>query len=131
MPTILRRLLQHHPGLTLRSIHNIPPQIVRATPANAAQEEEEAAPALGSSLDDRKDRVEQLYRQPLLLELEGSYLDMLEYVEKIGTWPEHMFIDSVDISLEEYPRNIITLQVSTISTARSLLRGSSMHGGEL
>jgi hypothetical protein len=42
-----------------------------------------------------------------------------------------MFIDSVVISMDEYPRNIITLQVSSISTAESLLRGSSMGGGEL
>jgi len=131
MPTILRRLLQHHPGLTLRSIRNTPAQIIRATNNNASEEEETATPDLSASLNGQKDQIEHLYRQPLLLELEGSYLDMLEYVGKIRAWPEHMFIDSVDISMDEYPRNIITLQVSSISTAESLLRGSSMGGGEL
>jgi len=131
MPTILRRLLQHHPGLTLRSIRNTPAQIIRATNNNAPEEEQKAVPDLSSAHIGRKDQVEHLYRQPLLLELEGSYLDMLEYVEKIRAWPEHMFIDSVDISMEEYPRNIITLQISSISTAESLLRGSSMRGGDL
>ncbi|MCA1797476.1 MAG: type II secretion system protein M [Geobacteraceae bacterium] len=130
MPTILRRLLQHHPGLTLRSIHNTPAQIIRATNNATSDKEQKADADLSTGAKSRKEQVEQLYRQPLVLELEGPYLDILEYVGKIHAWPEHMFIDSVDISMDEYPRNIITLQVSSISTAESLLRGSSM-GGEL
>lgn len=131
MSTILRRLLQHHPGLTLRSIHNAPASIIRAPGNTAVDEDENSAATLGAEHSDRKDQVELLYRQPLVLELEGSYLDTLEYIEKIQAWPEHMFVDSINIKLEKYPRNMITLQVSSISTAESLLRGSSVGGGRL
>lgn len=127
MPAILRRLLRHHPGITLKNINNASPQIIRAqnqTQGDAPDSATQSAEAGRTSTD-----AEQLYRHPLLLELEGPYLDALAYLEKIRAWPEHMFIDSVDISTNEYPRNHIKLQVSSISTAAALLRGSSIPGG--
>lgn len=128
MPNILRRLLQHHSGLTLRNIHNAAPQIIRPRGNPGSEDGDSAGNNLSSTENRRKDQVERLYRQPLILELEGPYLDALAYLEKIRAWPEHMFIDSVEISMEEYPMNQITLQISSISTASSLLRGSSSGG---
>lgn len=131
MPTILRRLLQHHPGLTLRSIQNAPAQIIRTQQDAATDGEEHASSDLDTTETEQKEEVEHLYRQPLIMELEGPYLDALAYVDKIRAWPEHMFIDSIGISTEEYPRNEIVLQVSSISTAASLLRGKRRSGGAL
>jgi|GEM_PF-1717563 MSHA biogenesis protein MshJ len=129
MPGILRRLLRRHPGITLHGIHNAAPQVIRAEAQNPTPEND-PDPAAQNTKDSShfSADAERLYRHPLLLELEGSYLDALAYLEKIRAWPEHMFIDSVEISTDEYPRNRILLQISSISPAASLLRGSSIPG---
>ncbi|MFW6387095.1 MAG: hypothetical protein ACOC0G_00300 [Thermodesulfobacteriota bacterium] len=129
MPGILRRLLHRHPGITLHGIHNAAPRVIRAEEQNSTPESDPgpAAPNTEDSSHSSAD-AKQLYRHPLLLELEGSYLDALAYLEKIRAWPEHMFIDSVEINTDEYPRNNILLQISSISPAASLLRGSSIPG---
>lgn len=128
MPAILRRLLQHHPGLTLLSMQNAPAQAVRPLLSTDAEEQ---GSNLSATENGQKEQAGHLYRQPLILKLEGSYLDILAYVEKISAWPEHMFIDAIYIRMEEYPRNEITLQVSSVSTAPSLLRGISTSGATL
>jgi len=126
MPDILRRLLHRHPGITLSSMQNAPAQVI--TPRTAGGENPEDNMTSAASEQTGEEQSEHLYRQPLLLKLEGSYLDILAYLEKIRSWPEHMFIDSVEIKTQEYPLNTATIQVSSISTAPTLLRGSSKGG---
>lgn len=122
MPIILRRLLRNHPGLTLLNMVNAPPQEIQALETSSVEEDRGA----GNAEPERASEpagIEALYRHPLQIELSGSYLDALAYMEKLRSWTEHMFIDSVEICGDEYPHTRIKLQVSTISTGADLLRG--------
>jgi len=55
------------------------------------------------------------YRHGLEIELEGSYLACLEYLEQIEDLPWRFYWQLLDIEVLEYPRNRIRLEVSTLS----------------
>ncbi len=124
MPALLRRLLSQHPGLVLHSIKNAPPELINPAPKTPEPTPDTTTQGAANIETTR------LYRHPLVLQIAGPYLDALSYLEKIGAWPEHMLIDSVEILVQEYPLNMITLQLSSISTAPELLRGCSNTDGE-
>ncbi|NOR66548.1 MAG: hypothetical protein GQ528_04245 [Woeseiaceae bacterium] len=55
------------------------------------------------------------YRHGLEIELEGSYLACLEYLQKIEDLPWRLYWQYLEIEVLEYPRNRIRLEVSTLS----------------
>ena len=55
------------------------------------------------------------YRHGLEIELEGSYLACLEYLQKIEDLPWRFYWQYLEIEVLEYPHNRIRLEVSTLS----------------
>lgn len=56
-----------------------------------------------------------LYRHGLKLELEGSYLDCLEYLAAVERLPWQLYWGSLSLELDDYPRNSITIEIFTLS----------------
>lgn len=56
-----------------------------------------------------------LYRHGLEIEVEGSYLDCLAYLEKIEALPWRFYWQFLELDVVEYPRNRIRIEVSTLS----------------
>ena len=56
-----------------------------------------------------------LYRHGLVLELEGSYLDCLEYLEAVEQLPWQIYWAHLRVETETHPRNRITLELLTLS----------------
>jgi MSHA biogenesis protein MshJ len=59
-----------------------------------------------------------LYRHGLKLELEGSYLDCLEYLSTVERLPWKLYWGALDLRTEDYPRNAITIEIFTLSLDR-------------
>ena len=92
MAKVLEDLLRSQHGLTLVRAHNLKAQ------------------QLAEGSDDAP-----LYRHTLRLELEGPYLAVLEYLEKVEALPWRMFWQGIEIDAREFPRNRVRIDVSTLS----------------
>lgn len=64
--------------------------------------------------DDQDDSVI-LYRHGLEIEVEGSYLDCLAYLEEIEGLPWRFYWQFLELDVVQYPRNRIRIEVSTLS----------------
>jgi MSHA biogenesis protein MshJ len=56
-----------------------------------------------------------LYRHGLKLELEGSYLDCLEYLSAVEHLPWKLYWGALGLSTDDFPMNAITIEIFTLS----------------
>lgn len=56
-----------------------------------------------------------LYRHGLTLELEGTFLDLLEYLEAVERLPWQLYWGTLSLRALDYPTNAITIQIFTLS----------------
>lgn len=96
MPGLLQNILKQQNGLRLIAMENLPP-----TPLLLQGEGERAVPGL--------------YRHALSMEMEGSYLKLLVYLEKLEKMPQRVFWDILTIDSKKYPISRIRLQIHTLS----------------
>lgn len=64
--------------------------------------------------DEENDAVV-LYRHGLEIEVEGSYLDCLAYLQEIEALPWRFYWQFLELDVLEYPQNRIRIEVSTLS----------------
>ncbi len=94
MAFVLESVLKSQSGLRLKRIRNLGAEALTA--------------------DDENDSVI-LYRHGLEIEVEGSYLDCLAYLEEIEDLPWRFYWQFLELDVVEYPRNRIRIEVSTLS----------------
>jgi MSHA biogenesis protein MshJ len=106
MRSVLEELLRRHAGLELVSAVN------RAAEPVLVDEE----PAPGEALPEKPSSdAPRLYRHSLVLELTGSYLDCLRYVESVERLPWHIYWSRLEVETDEYPMNRIVIELTTLS----------------
>jgi len=106
MRAVLEELLRRQSGLKLVNAVNRPAEPLVLDDEPAA----EATPQPKSDSD-----APQLYRHSLVLTLEGSYLDCLQYLEAVERLPWHIFWTRLEVEAGEYPKNEIRLELTTLS----------------
>ena len=108
MVPVLDRLLAQTGGLRLRSMQSLGRSEVGASaaaPATAAD-----AKTTGT-----------LYRHGVELNVEGSYADVLAYVQAIEAMPQRVLWGGMQIKVEQHPKVVLTLRLYTLSQDRSWL----------
>lgn len=93
MPDVLQDVLDDLP-LVLVSLRKLPPEV-----------------EIDSDIED----VPRVYRHGLRLELEGSYSDTLDYLERLEKLPWRLAWEALDIRMKRYPRATIILNLYTLS----------------
>ena len=106
MRSVLEELLRRHAGLTLVSAVNRAAELVLV--------DEEPAPGEAPPEKPSSD-APRLYRHSLVLELTGSYLDCLRYVESVERLPWHIYWSRLEVEADEYPMNRIVIELTTLS----------------
>ncbi len=94
MSRVLQGVLKEQSKLRLIRIRNLSPE------------------ALSASADAHTTTY---YRHGLEIELEGSYLACLEYLQEIEALPWSFYWQLLELEVLQYPRNRIRLEVSTLS----------------
>ena len=94
MAFVLESVLKGQTSLRLKRIRNLGAEALTADNENAAVI---------------------LYRHGLEIEVEGSYLDCLAYLEEIEALPWRFYWQFLELDVVEYPRNRIRIEVSTLS----------------
>lgn len=93
---------------TQRVASNLLQPAAPAAPANAAGGAAAAAPVPPK-------QEELLYRHGVQLVLQGSYLDMVNYMEALEHMPSQLFWGKATLEAEDYPKARLTLTLYTLS----------------
>ena len=118
MLPVLEHMLAQSGGLHLRSMQSLPrieltaaPNEASAAPAAASAPANAAAPANAPAL----------YRHGVELTVEGSYADLLAYLEVLEAMPQRVLWGGVQLKVAEYPKAVLTLRLYTLSMDRGWL----------
>lgn len=99
MPALLARLLKDRHGLRLLRLENLPP-----------------VPMLDVAAGDPSEI--NLYRHPLRIELEGSYLEALAYLRAVEEATGGLAWESLELRVTGYPLSRIQVVVHTLSSRK-------------
>ena len=116
MVDVLKSLLTKEKGLTLLKLENIPIQIDSLT--------DEQTPDKPQTRSSRSDHPETLktYKHTFVMELSGSYLSTLHYLQAIENLPWRIALDSVTYSNQPSALGAIRIQLHTISLSEGWVR---------
>jgi len=100
-PALLERLMGRRKGLQMLGLRTLAP-----------------VPAL-----DRPDAEggRNVYRHGIEVRLAGSYADLLGYLSDLEATPERLLWEGASLSVDAYPRSVLTLRVYTLSLDKAWL----------
>jgi MSHA biogenesis protein MshJ len=108
MRLVLEELIRRQSGLRLLTATNLEPQPLFDDPKEAAKDTQAANTATDSA-------APKLYRHALVLRVEGSYLDCLEYLRAVEGLPWHLYWARFELKAGDYPTNTYSIEVRTLS----------------
>lgn len=108
MNALLERLLARHAGIRLISLKTLAPESIFPRPAAT-----DGKPTPRRQFD--------IYRHAVELRLEGSYLDLLAYVDQLEKADRKILWSSLQFSVIEHPRSQLTLVVYTLGSDKAWL----------
>lgn len=116
MKGLVEQLIRRHGGLQLRSLRTLPVISVSdmVTPASGAATKPEAARAEAG-------QDAWLYRHALEITVQGSYADMVAYLQELERLPRRLYWGNLKLDAERYPSSVMTVTVYTISTEKAWL----------
>ena len=124
MQAFLEGLLAKNRSIELLGLKPLPVTQVGAT-ATADKTEAAVAPIAQAAKDSAKDRSvptgDGIYQHGIEIRLAGSYNDLLNYLSELERMPQRMMWNSVSLTVEKYPRNVMVLRVYTLSLDRNWL----------
>ncbi|OHC63538.1 MAG: hypothetical protein A3H93_00255 [Rhodocyclales bacterium RIFCSPLOWO2_02_FULL_63_24] len=126
MQAFLEGLLAGNRAIELLGLKTLP-----ATQVGAAIGVEKSEAPAGAAAPVAKDKLAQggaasgtaegIYQHGIELRLAGGYNDLLNYLAAVERMPQRVMWNSVNLTVEKYPRNIMTLRVYTLSFDRNWL----------
>jgi len=120
MVQVIHDVLSHQKGLTLVSLHNKPVMSLVSeapapapTAADAAEADASATPAVPVDVGP--------YVHPVEIVIEGSYLDVLQYLHALEALPWHFYWKVLELNSGTYPMNRVRIELSTLSMDKEWL----------
>lgn len=122
MQAFLEGLLARNRNIELLGLKTLPVTQVGAV----AEKAEAATGAIAQTAKEAgKDRPaptgDGIYQHGIEIRLAGSYNDFLNYLSELERMPQRMMWNSVSLTVEKYPRNVLVLRVYTLSLDRNWL----------
>ena len=129
MQAFLQGLLAKNRAIELLSLKTLPVALVGAA-VSGQHSQAAAATSVPAGVDPGKEGAasgvpsatgEGIYQHGIELRMAGSYNDLLNYLAELERMPQRLMWNSVSLTVEKYPRNIMVLRVYTLSLDRSWL----------
>jgi MSHA biogenesis protein MshJ len=114
MQDFLQGLLSKNRNLELVGLVTLPVSVVGAKADKSAEKKLEASPAV-TPVGEPVAPAQGIYQHGLELKVAGSYNDILNYLAEIERLPQHVMWNTVSLTVDKYPRSIITIRVFTLS----------------
>jgi MSHA biogenesis protein MshJ len=99
MSHVLEQVLARASRMRLHGLRTLPPEGVVAPGSDAAGAAAQSA---------------QIYKHGVELDLSGSYLDTLYFLQALEALPWRFFWDRIEFTVEEYPRGRVKLRLYTL-----------------
>jgi MSHA biogenesis protein MshJ len=113
MVELLEQLLARHGELRVRALRSLDRTDLLATAPSPG-----AAPGAAASATPAPAT---LYRHGVELVVEGSYADLLSYLQAMEALPQRLLWGGITLKVAQYPKVVLTLRVFTISRERHWL----------
>lgn len=130
MQAFLEGLLARNQAVELLGLKTLPVTPVGA-PAAADKIEAAAGATAQMAKDAGKDKLAQgaaapaaaegIYQHGIEIRLAGSYNDLLNYLVELERMPQRVMWNSVSLTVEKHPRNVMVLRVYTLSLDKNWL----------
>ncbi|MDP3511820.1 MAG: hypothetical protein Q8S20_03650 [Sulfuritalea sp.] len=127
MQAFLQALLARNRAIELLELKTLPVTLVGAPPKVEIQ----AGTPLPVARDAGKDKATQvqadpgsgdgIYQHGIEIRLAGDYNGLLNYLAELERMPQRLLWNSVHLTVEKYPRNIMVVRVYTLSLDRNWL----------
>lgn len=121
MQGFLEGLLSRNRNLELLALKTLPvtqigvdAEAKPATGGTAAAAPAQGAPAPAAT-------AEGIYQHGVEIRLAGGYNDLLNYLTELERMPQRVMWNSVSLTVEKYPRSILTLRIYTLSLDKKWL----------
>ena len=114
MPALLQDLLRRNRSVSLVAMRTLPVETLGVAGATAA-DTPPAGAATGERTDPSAGPMGAVYKHGVEITVQGSYLDLLRYLEGIEALPWQMFWGTVDVDGKDYPTVTLTLRLYTLS----------------
>ena len=123
MTVLLEEMIGARSGLRLLSLKNLP---ARPFPERKPDEVKEGVPAAGAGVGAATGSTVRmptagLYQHSVEIRLEGSYQDLVVYLERLEKSPLKILWSDVALSAAHYPRLVLSLTVYSLSLDRAWL----------
>ena len=119
MLPVLDHMLAQSGGLRLRNMQSLPRTELAAAGSSLATAPGVAASAPAASSSGEAGPV--LYRHGVELTVEGSYADLLAYLNALEAMPQRVLWGGVQMKVAQYPKALLTLRLYTVSMDRGWL----------
>ena len=113
MAKLLEEILARSRGLQLVSLRTLPVRRFDSPGAPAVKDDAKAA------RPQTPERV--IYQHSFEITLQGSYIDLHNYLARLEDMPWRMFWGGISVNTEQYPRLKVTLTVQTLSLNKAWL----------
>ena len=114
IPALLQDLLRHNRSVSLVAMKTLPVETLGVAGA-AAINSTPAAVGAGERTEPSAGPVGAVYKHGVEITVQGSYLDLLRYLEGIEALPWQMFWGQADVDGKNYPTVTLTLRLHTLS----------------
>jgi MSHA biogenesis protein MshJ len=104
MGQVLQQMLARTSKLTLRALRTLPPEAVIA-PMVGDNSAAQAATRVGAT---------QVYKHGIELEIDGTYLEALHFLQAIEALPWRFFWDRAEYTVEQHPQGRLKLTLYTL-----------------
>ena len=128
MQEFLQGLLAKNNRIQLLEMKTLP-----VTQIGAPDKSEKADPNQPQGKDGAKEKIAsekrvtgsgdsiEIYQHGIEMKIAGSYNDLLSYLTELEHLPQNVIWNSVQLTVEKYPRNILVLKITTMSLDRNWL----------
>ncbi|KGJ98938.1 hypothetical protein [Thalassotalea sp. ND16A] len=110
MRSALQDMLQLSPGVTLLSFKSMAPEPLIRKDLRSAK-----------VLRDRQTPQIDLYRHNFRISLEGSYLQLRDYLQKVEQLPWPFYWHEFDYSVSDYPNGKLNIEMYSLSTKKEFI----------
>lgn len=114
MPNFLHGLLARNGNVELLSLKTLPAALI-GVPSMASEKKADGTAATAPA------KVEGIFQHGVELRLAGTYNDLLSYLADLEAMPQKVMWQSVSLTVEKYPRNVLTLRLFTLSLDQNWL----------
>jgi len=116
MLSVLRDVLDERPGLRLISMRNLPVESLASIAQQGSQDS-----GLAPQQPNMAATTTGPYIHSMEMIIDGSYLDVLRYLQAVEALPWHFYWQALELKTTEFPTNRVRIRLSTLSMDKEWL----------